>query len=92
MPLAIKVRDAHGRKMSKSLGNVVDPIDVCEGIRLEDMHKKLLTGNLDPQEVEKAIDGQVQLGLFCCWSPLFMNLESNSRVLLNLEKGFPQRY
>lgn len=52
------VRDAQGRKMSKSLGNVVDPIDVIEGISLEDLHSKLYGGNLDPREIEKAKTGQ----------------------------------
>lgn len=52
------VRDAQGRKMSKSLGNVVDPLDVIGGIKLEDLHAKLLLGNLDPREVEKAKLGQ----------------------------------
>ncbi|CAH00820.1 valine--tRNA ligase [Kluyveromyces lactis] len=52
------VRDAQGRKMSKSLGNVVDPLDVISGIKLEDLHAKLLQGNLDPREVEKAKNGQ----------------------------------
>ena len=40
--------------MSKSLGNVIDPQDVIEGILLENLHKKLLAGNLNPNEVEKA--------------------------------------
>ncbi|KAI8144679.1 valyl-tRNA synthetase [Fennellomyces sp. T-0311] len=52
------IRDAHGRKMSKSLGNVIDPVDVIEGISLEGLHAKLLEGNLDPREVEKAKNGQ----------------------------------
>jgi valyl-tRNA synthetase len=35
------VRDAHGRKMSKSLGNVVDPVAVIEGVTLEELHATL---------------------------------------------------
>lgn len=52
------VRDAQGRKMSKSLGNVVDPLDVISGISLDGLHKKLEQGNLDPREVAKAAEGQ----------------------------------
>lgn len=48
------IRDSEGRKMSKSLGNVIDPHDVIDGITLENLHKKLLQGNLAPEEVEKA--------------------------------------
>ncbi|TAQ85759.1 hypothetical protein B7494_g5902 [Chlorociboria aeruginascens] len=48
------IRDSDGRKMSKSLGNVIDPQDVIQGIALEELHKKLLSGNLNPLEVEKA--------------------------------------
>lgn len=54
------VRDAQGRKMSKSLGNVVDPLDVITGISLDSLHEKLKSGNLDPREVEKAKVGQKQ--------------------------------
>ena len=48
------IRDSEGRKMSKSLGNVIDPQDVIEGITLENLHQKLLSGNLNPTEVERA--------------------------------------
>ncbi len=48
------VRDSEGRKMSKSLGNVVDPLDVIYGIELETLHGKLQQGNLHPSEVQKA--------------------------------------
>ena len=54
------VRDAHGRKMSKSLGNVIDPIDVMDGCELEKLHEQLLEGNLDEKEVQKAKAGQKQ--------------------------------
>ncbi|KAI9845962.1 MAG: Valine--tRNA ligase, mitochondrial [Thelocarpon superellum] len=54
------VRDSEGRKMSKSLGNVIDPQDVVDGIPLQGLHDKLLLGNLDPKEVERASKFQQQ--------------------------------
>jgi valyl-tRNA synthetase len=52
------IRDAHGRKMSKSLGNVIDPLDVIQGLPLEALHAKLRDGNLDEKEIVKATAGQ----------------------------------
>src|SRR3989338_9763914 len=52
------VRDAHGKKMSKSTGNVIDPLDLITGTTLENLHSQLLTGNLDENQIERAKQGQ----------------------------------
>jgi valyl-tRNA synthetase len=54
------IRDAHGRKMSKSLGNVIDPIDVMEGCTLDALYEQLKAGNLDDKEIAKARAGQAK--------------------------------
>ncbi|KAI8143967.1 putative valyl tRNA synthetase [Fennellomyces sp. T-0311] len=49
------VRDAQGRKMSKSLGNVIDPLHVIDGVSLETMQENLRNSNLAPKEIEKSV-------------------------------------
>lgn len=55
------IRDAQGRKMSKSLGNVIDPIAVMEGTSLEALQQSLQTGNLDEKELEVASKTQKEM-------------------------------
>ncbi|MDH5470003.1 MAG: valine--tRNA ligase, partial [Gammaproteobacteria bacterium] len=53
------VRDAHGQKMSKSKGNVLDPIDLIDGIELEELVAKRRSALMQPKMADK-IDKQTR--------------------------------
>ena len=47
------VRDEHGQKMSKSKGNILDPIDLIDGIELNELVEKRTADMMQPQLKEK---------------------------------------
>jgi valyl-tRNA synthetase len=47
------VRDADGQKMSKSKGNVLDPLDLIDGVDADTLVAKSIANMMDPRQAEK---------------------------------------
>ncbi|KAK2196418.1 bifunctional Aminoacyl-tRNA synthetase [Babesia duncani] len=88
------VRDARGEKMSKSKGNVIDPLEVIDGTSLENLNNKILNSTLPQGEIKKSLALQKQQfpsGIPACGADalrlgLLSLTRQNRTILLDVNK------
>jgi valyl-tRNA synthetase len=65
------IRDSQGRKMSKSIGNVIDPMDLINGSSLDELKQRVVESNLSESEKVISLKNQEKLhphGIECIGS------------------------
>ncbi|MBR6958841.1 MAG: valine--tRNA ligase, partial [Clostridiales bacterium] len=87
------VRDEQGRKMSKSLGNGIDPLEIISKYGADSLRFALVTGNA-PGNDQRFIPGKVEMGrnfsnkIWNAMRFVIMNMEDD----IDLSKADPSKY
>lgn len=88
------VRDARGMKMSKSLGNVIDPLEIVEGQTLKNLKMRLQSSNLEGNDLHIALrniqkdfpDGIPECGSDALRLALCSYLEQSSDIKMDVQR------